>query len=270
MSVSGDELSQHIRAADWTDVVERLLLIARTALGAHAPADRRRFEKVCSAYVERTVARLLAEGAARARRFRMHSLLQLLGAMLLSLVEKDDREVTRIVTTANWDDVSRRVLAYTAAKHGSDATRSGKTPADRLNHAVMILLERRHHFPHYRNVSLVAFLCSTIDGIVSHDAEKVRKRGTPLRIVTERIEGVGECSEEELPAVVEEPRDVIAEKQSERFIAALEPQLQAYVRLRQAEPGWTTKQYAEMLGTSVEQIRNWDRKLRRRRKKSDH
>jgi len=235
---------------DWIDITKRLLPVARDTLARYAPPERRQSDKLPESYVVRAVERFLADDADVADTFVA------VATIVVHLIEEDERKLDEIIAATNWDDVTRRVLAYTAGKHGAAPTRSGKDPSDRLNEAVVMLLERRRHFPHYRpGMSLVGFLCATIDSIVSHDAEKLKNHGADIPEATER-----------LPETSQQPRDVINDLEDERFIASLPPELQDYVRLRVREPNWTAKEYAAHLKVTVARIHDWNRKIKRRRR----
>ena len=237
---------------DWAGLTKRLLPVARATVAQYTPPDRKHADKLAEAYVIRAVERFLAAGT----ECDADAIFTTVANIIVELAEDDERKLDEIIRDAKWEEITRRVLAYTAHKHGAGPTRAGKEPADRFQEAVVALIERRRHFPHYRGVSLVAFLCATIDSIVSHDAEKMKNHGVDIPEGTERM-----------PEASAQPRDFVGGLEEDRFVGSLPAELQQYLRLRLSEPHWTVRQYADALNVTIARVHDWNRKIKRRRRK---
>jgi DNA-directed RNA polymerase specialized sigma24 family protein len=69
-----------------------------------------------------------------------------------------------------------------------------------------------------------------------------------------------------LPVPEYQRSDPSASLAADAFIRSLEPELAAYARLRAADAYRTAKEYAAALGVDVPTIRNYTRRIRRRRR----
>lgn len=75
----------------------------------------------------------------------------------------------------------------------------------------------------------------------------------------------GEIDEQHLASDDDFEHQIIARSELERFKKTLDPDLVRYVSLLAAEQSSSAEEHAMSLGTSVSEIRNLDRRLRRRR-----
>jgi DNA-directed RNA polymerase specialized sigma24 family protein len=179
-------------------------------------------------------------------------------------------ELAQIIEETDWQSLTKRLLVYTRyrlARHGSAANRYGSNAEDYVQEAVALLFEGKRHFVPAPDRSLFRFLCGVVDSIINHSGEKARRRGTQLFIGNEAGEdGVpGGLDEEHLASDDDFEEQIIARDELERFMESLEPDLERYVRLLAADQSVSAEEHALSLGTSVSEIRNMDRRLRRRR-----
>lgn len=173
----------------------------------------------------------------------------------------------------DWEDLTKRLIAYARFRmcRVISARNSGNGPEDYAQLSIVLLFEGKRRFCPDDGRSLFSFLCGVIDSVISHDAEKVRRRvadGTVEISIgnndhdDSRVEQVSEdhlragSFESEL-----ETRDHL-----EHFTHLLDAPLRAYVRLLAEESHITAKECAAALGTSEQMIRNMDRQLSRKRK----
>jgi hypothetical protein len=142
---------------------------------------------------------------------------------------------------------------------------------EHLNDAITQLMDRGRHFPHRRGVTIGEFLCETIRSNVNHLLEAAANETRPLSIVSKRKKdaSVGTCSEEELPADENEVAEREAQEKAERFYATLEPELEAYARLRATDEYMTAKQCAAAMDTTETKVRLLHRRLLRCRGRWD-
>jgi hypothetical protein len=189
----------------------------------------------------------------------------------------DEQALATIVAAANWDNLTKRLLAYASYRLNrfSSAKRSGYSADDFVQQAVTLLLTGQRRFPLNGEIQLFGFLCGVIDSLTSHAAEKVRRRtkngSSEVSIVSDRVGDAApdEVTEEHLGAPADFEAELIARDRFERFVGSLEPRLAAYVRLRSTGRYATAEEYAKALSTAVPEIRNLDRQLWRRRKRYD-
>jgi hypothetical protein len=178
------------------------------------------------------------------------------------IVEMTDG-VEDIAKTIDWEDLTRRLVAYAhwrLVRYGG-AARFYDEPGDYVQEAVRLFLSgRRQYDP---KLSLFVFFCGVLNSLISHDSDRVRReRGA-------QYDGVAPTDEddldEQLPSGHDFEADFLSRDELQRFIATLETDLAAYANKR-AEGTWSTaEEFAVALGTTIDQIRNMDRRLRRRR-----
>lgn len=173
----------------------------------------------------------------------------------------------RVPVETAWEPMTKRLLAFAAtrlSRHGSYAFRYANRAEDYVQDAVARYLEGTRHSVAKDEQELYFFLCGVISSLINHDAEKAGRRGVHTPITVDDPES-GEPQEIPLPSGENFETDIIAKEELEHFLASLDPDLEQYVRLRAADAGDTAEDYASALGTTVAEIRNMDRRLRRRR-----
>jgi len=84
---------------------------------------------------------------------------------IVILIDEDEAEIARIVSETNWELMTKSVVALSTRRHGNRVDRFGKSVEDYVTDAVVLLLERRRHFP-WRRVKLMTFLVRTVDNLV--------------------------------------------------------------------------------------------------------
>lgn len=258
------EVRERIESADWRDIVPRLQAYTRAYLAQYGEPDGRRWQDVTHSYVTRAVERLSRNPLGTDHGA---TLFELVCAAIRELVEDDEARLQEILGSADWENLIPRVIARTVRDLGPATSAHGMSPADYVYEAVLHLYTHRRHFPHYRlNLSLFTFLCNTVYGMRTNDMAKAVSEGLHLTIVGEddHAPARGELSARRLPPA-RSNEDAAALHQATDFLASLEPDLRAYAALRAAETYDSAKEYATALGVSEQTIRNYDRRLRRRR-----
>ncbi|HWS73208.1 MAG TPA: hypothetical protein VN605_13930, partial [Thermoanaerobaculia bacterium] len=259
-----------IREAEWEDLIPRLLAYASSYLAHYGQPEGRRIQKVADAYVQRAVRALLDRTEKYAPWHQgCHTAFQLLGAIIGHLIDADEVTLNQILSTTQWTVMIPKVIAHTVRKLGPRSTRHGKSPEDYVQDAVLLVLLRRRHFPHYRGVSLFTFLCHVVHGLRSNDAIRVADEGPHLTIVVKPSDdrSSGEYLEEHLPAVDFQSADDDATRAADDFLASLDGKLREYATLRALGAFNTATEYAEALHVTVQAIRNYDRQIKRRRRR---
>jgi len=178
-------------------------------------------------------------------------------------------EFLELLANTDWDDLTPRLLAYAAyrlRRYGRFKERLSETAADFVQHAIMLALTGKRRFPAERGISLFVFLCVVIDSLMSHDAERAG-RVTFLSTDVADDETIDPSERPTLPSY-EIEREIEARDEAEQFISSLDEDLRAYVRLRVYGDYTSAAEYARALNTTVAQIRTFDRRLRRMRKRS--
>lgn len=179
-------------------------------------------------------------------------------------------EFSKLLAETDWADLTKRLLLYARyrfSRHGSASGRYGNKPDDYVQEAVAAFLAGRRQFSLSHGKTLFEFLCGVIDSLLSHDAEKAERRGPQLFIGNDASGEAApdEYQEDRLASDVNFEQDIIVKEELEHFVRLLDPDLQAYVRLRAEGIYSTAEECAATLCTTVGDIRNMDRKLRRRR-----
>ena len=186
----------------------------------------------------------------------------------------DEQALAAAVADADWPDLIARLIAYASHRlfRFGFAKRSGNGPEDYAQTAVTLVLEgtRRLRLD-VENPSLLGPLCSVVDSLIIHDVERILRRvksgAAEISIVTAEGDDVApnEITEERLGSPDDFETELIARDHFERFACSLEPRLATYVRLRVTGRYATAEEYANALATTVQEIRNLDRQLWRRR-----
>jgi DNA-directed RNA polymerase specialized sigma24 family protein len=248
-----------IDTADWDDLVPRLQAYTRRCLQQYGELEGRRWQTITHSYVCRAVEEVVKRGAAYAPWHAWETLFQLLCAVVRQLIDDDERKLRAILDDTNWDDLIPRVIMYTVRKLGGRIGR-GKSPEDYVHEAVLQLITHRRHYPVERGISLYTFLCYTVHGMRTNDMARLAAEGQHVSLLEGNVARLaGEADD----------ADARTLSTTGKFIDSLEPDLREYTRLRALEMYRTAKEYAAALGVPVATIRNFDRRLRRRRKRWD-
>lgn len=182
--------------------------------------------------------------------------------------EHDSASFERIVAETSWGELSARLLGYARYRlsryRGVDPT-IGDRAADYVQEAIARFLDRTRSYDGKK--PLFHWFCSQIDSLTSHDREKAMRRGPEIAIDQLGDENTSERSSSDDWAASADDLEqaIIARDELEHFVSSLDPDLRRYVLLRVHGAQMTAEEYAVAMGTTVERIRNFDRRLRRRR-----
>ncbi len=173
----------------------------------------------------------------------------------------------RLACATNWALMTKRLLGFATerlSRHGSNVFRYVNRAEDFVQEAVTLYMDGTRRSAAKDEEELFWFVCGVVSSLISHEAEKARRRGIHTSITVDDPEG-GEMVEIQIPSGENFEIDIMAKDDLEHFMASLEPDLEQYVRLRAEDAGDTAEDYAAALGTTVAKVRNMDRRLRRRR-----
>lgn len=266
---SHEELNEQIRAliagADWNDLIPRLQAYTRSHLAVEAEHTSPR-QKLVDSYVMQAIEAIARNGARYGRWMRWETLFQLLCAVIKHHVNAYETAFHELIGQARWDDLIPRLIAHTLKRYGRGVDRHGKSADDYVYEAIEALLTRRRYFP-FDRVALFTFLCNTIRSLHTHEAVAIAGEGAHLAIVRKGAEDVSaaEWDEERLIAASgAEDHDALLLAR-DFLLDIRDTELRRYATLRAFETYDTANDYAEALGVPVSTIRNWDKRLRRRR-----
>lgn len=254
------ELERAIRPlvedGDWLDLIVRLLAYTRTCLANYGESKGRRWQNVTDSYAQKAVAKVISFECQDVAWDSSGTLFQLLCATVKRLIDDDEQKLNEIVAATKWEDLVPRLIAQTAQRLGAETNRYGKGPEDYVFEAIQSLLTRRRHFPRDR-VDLFTFLCNTVHSLRTHDAEKIAFEGQHV-VLTDK-----EKNETGAPGTRD---DAIAMTATAEFLKSIPNEaLRKYAIMRALGAHRTAKEYAAALGVTEQMIRNYDRKLKRRR-----
>lgn len=263
-----EDLESAFRQFGEPAAASRLLALLREYAGERLSTDELPVHRIQQSLRDTYIQRALDESTLLAGADDTH-VFNVLANAIDVVIERDRRYVAEMIRDADWDDVTGRVLIYAATKHGTNVKRHGRSVEDYYQEAFRQLVTFRRHYPYYRDegLTLTAWLCEVMNSLISHDAEKNAREGTPVSIVRKLNTewGAHECSENHLPAVPSDQHAAeVAETKAAVFTAALPSDLAAYAEERMDHPEASTKERAAVLGTTVEQVRAMDKRLRRR------
>jgi RNA polymerase sigma factor (sigma-70 family) len=178
-------------------------------------------------------------------------------------------DLRALLQKIDWDLTTRKLLAYGSYR----VTKFGGAPSlrqtiqDYVQEAIERLFDGTRQFQGDEE-ALFRFLCGVVDSLMSHDLEKARRRGKHLSLAYSRSEEEtqGEIREDRLASSDDLEGDAVLRNRFDAFLSSLDDRrLKKYALMRAADDGATTEEHAEALCTSVEDVRNMDRRLRRRR-----
>ena len=181
----------------------RLRKHALNCLLNYCMAPKPRLHKTAAVYVERAINELdpqkLEERA---------SLTDELEALICALVTADEIRTREIIAATDWEKAAAAVYGFGFTMYGTTQIHN-KDLKELVQDAVLQLLDRGRHFPHYRGVAVIPFLCKTLQSNIDHALRKAKREPRMLRIVTDRPadRAQGEVSEENLPAVDQDDGD---------------------------------------------------------------
>jgi hypothetical protein len=178
---------------------------------------------------------------------------------LLELLERID-----------WEEITVRLIGYARfrlSRHGSAAARYALQPEDCVQESIRRLLDETRNFDRGTESDLFRVISGIIDSLISHEGEKSRRRGRHFSI---RSDGQESLAPDEIrEGVLDDPRDPVVELEVrddlKRFVASLDSELAFYYQFRADAPDLSAEERAPALGTTVQDIRNKDRRLKRHR-----
>lgn len=183
---------------------------------------------------------------------------------------RDEQALAERISKEDWELLSKRLLnyaAYSLSRYGALARRFCSSAEDYVQRAVILVLTGKRNFPVSTTVSTFGFLCGVVDSLVSHDAEKAGRRKMDLTIGSDDGEDApaDQISEDRLPSATDFEAEIVYWDGVESFARIVGPRLGAYVRLIALDEFSTAQEYADALGTTVANIRNMDKQLKRRK-----
>jgi DNA-directed RNA polymerase specialized sigma24 family protein len=175
-----------------------------------------------------------------------------------------ERELSQLVAETNWDEQTpKHVLhaTYVLRRHGPNATRYGWTPRDYVQEAIVRMLDGQRRYPAGTGLPLSTFINGIIDSLISHTGDRLEH--SKEHVAANGEEGPGQLQQPDRGDSPEET--IIARNKLDRFAATLEPQLRRLVEVLATDPRATAKECAKALGTSVADVLNMKKVLKRRK-----
>lgn len=247
------------------NILPELRQCVKDALSQYGVPDKRIGYKTINAYIDRAV---------RATRSQWtngvvdgSALRDLLSREIRSLVDLDEIKIAEIVAQTDWSMTTKLVLAVAVKRHQKGVNRYGACAEDYVTDAILLLLQRRRHFPYYKGVTLVKFLVRTVDNLYNHAHEALKSEGAHLALTNKRSRGAAtdEFHEDDLVAPAVNNDELAAAETLEAFLESLDdPDVKLYSELRMTPPRRSAKELAQVMGRSVSQIRNVHRRFMRR------
>ena len=187
-----------VRTAETSPTTE-LIEYALECLKRHCTTKKPRLQRTAVTYVLRAMAAFDAGIASASCASLMLSRCDRIKTIIRELVDADDAKTNEIIAATDWAKTTRDVLLYAVRKYRTGEI-LGKQLSDYYQDAVVQLLDRGRHLPHYRGVDLTAFLCETLRSLIDHAIEKATRQPVMLRIVRGKANAAaGEYSEHLLP-----------------------------------------------------------------------
>lgn len=178
-------------------------------------------------------------------------------------------DVQQALLEADWPHLLKKGLVYTATRifHFGGMWFLKARRDEYVQEAAKLILEGQRQFDPERQ-TLFQCLAGVIDSLISHDIEKVVRRGYHFSLVQGPDDDLlpGEISEEQLAGLDDFENEVLLRDQRDKFIASIDDEeLRRYAQMRADGAYDNAEEFAKALQTTVENIRNMDRRLRRRR-----
>lgn len=176
--------------------------------------------------------------------------------------------VERLIAETQWAELTTRLLGYTQShvkRYRSFDPSIGDRASDYVQEAIARFLDGTRIYDGKK--PLFNWFCSQIDSLTSHDREKANRRGREVAIDQPAGQAASESpsANDWLASGEDLEQAIIARDELEHFLSTLDPDLRRYVLLR-IHGAMTAEECAAAMGTTVERIRNFDRRLRRRRR----
>jgi DNA-directed RNA polymerase specialized sigma24 family protein/DnaJ-domain-containing protein 1 len=249
--------------ADWRDLVPRLLAFATHEVARGWPRDPWNAPDPAAIVGEAVGAVVESAEKAEAASSLFLAFARQIEATAAKYLVDDFLELIAVI---DWENVVPRLLVYAhqrLVRHGRAAYGYGSQASDYVQEAVRRFIDQSRNFPRGERTSVVAFLCSVIDSLISHEAERNWRRGPHLVV---GVTAADEISEELLPSGADFTDELLARNELERFVATLDPDLARYAQALANHQDATAEELAGILRTSVEDVRNLAKRLKRRRK----
>lgn len=176
----------------------------------------------------------------------------------------DFRTVLENMHPDQQSELLERTHAYAEAtlrRHGPRASQYAFTSEEFVGEAITRAL--RGDRVYREELDPFWFLVGIVRSLISHEA--ARPEHKHKHVSADADDDEESHGLHELPSHEDLEAHAMAKDLAEHFVKTLDPELKEYVDLCIEESGSTAEELAEMLGTTVQHIRNLDRKLARRR-----
>lgn len=202
-------------------------------------------------------------------------------------MEKAVRQIQALetITEEQWIEMWHKLRLHTAKKYRWLLRRLSLEPGDLANQAIVDTLQGRRQWPSINaqtglineDLSLFAFLCGVVRSNASHLWER-EKANLPIENI-ERTNGRRNVIPQSLETILAQPLDhhltlanaenieqrIINNQKTERicsFVAEDKELVRVITELRK-DPALKPRELAEILGLSIEKVRNAQKRLRR-------
>ncbi len=160
-------------------------------------------------------------------------------------------------------ELLERLHAYaetTLRRHGPRASHYAFTSEEFVGEAITRALRGERIYR--EDLPPFIWVAGIVRSLISHEAKRLEHTGRHISIDADDEESNGL---HELPSPEDLEAKAVAKDLAVQFVKDLDPELRDYVRVCVEESGSTAEELAEKIGTSVQHVRNLDRKLARRR-----
>lgn len=167
------------------------------------------------------------------------------------------------VTPEFW----RKLIAFALRRRSRHGARANKFPEPKelLAEAVLRVMSGDRHYD--GTTDLYSFMCSVINSLLSHENTRAANSHAHMTITADDDQpGIGAISERSIGVLDDGVARFLMRDSIRHFAEQLEPDLQAYITTRLDGGYDTEEERAAAMGTTVEDLRNRIRRIRRKAK----
>ncbi|HEX2836234.1 MAG TPA: hypothetical protein VHW00_24735 [Thermoanaerobaculia bacterium] len=167
------------------------------------------------------------------------------------------------VTPEFWE----RLIAFARKRRSRHGARANKLPEPKelLAEAVVRVMSGDRHYD--GTTDLFSFLCSVINSLLWHETTRAANSHAHMTIAADGDEpGTGAISERYFGVIDDAVEKFLMRDSLEHLTERLEPDLQAYIHIRLNGGYDTEEERAAAMQTTVEDLRNRIRRIRRKAK----
>jgi RNA polymerase sigma factor (sigma-70 family) len=172
-----------------------------------------------------------------------------------------------LIENSDITRMTRELLLYTMRKHGRRAS-VYRSPEDYVQEAILRIMDGKRRYDFDGAKPFNEYLKSTIDSLVNHDLEKAAREVQLVERGDSDDGPLGGIDASRLIADAHAEQSIIEKLDAEKAERMMDPEERTVCELRRSGECKTARDVALKMGISEARVRNIERRIARRKRKS--